>query len=101
MQTRERIFAYLVGGLLLAGLLWMVLTFDWSQQGSQFRQIGEEAFDRRSTAATSYEFVANSRTQQYWPNREPYISRIPRADRVFIRDRAALSKFVGYTPGPR
>lgn len=101
MQQRERIFAYVLLGLLLSWLLWLVFYFDWSQQGSQFRQIGEEAFERRSTAASSYEYVANARTRQYWPNREPYISRIPRADRVFIRDREALSKFHGYAPGPR
>jgi hypothetical protein len=101
MQQRERVFAYVVVGFMLLGLFWLLFNFDWTQQGSQFRQIGEEAFDRRSAAVTSYDYVANSRTQQYWPNREPYVSRIPKADRVFIRDRDALQKFHGYTPGPR
>lgn len=101
MPRRERLFAIVLGGIAAAAVLWLVFTFDWSQQGSQYRQIGEQAFQRRPVRAADYEYVADHGTKQYWPNREPYISRIPSSRRVYILDREALRQFKGYSAGPR
>lgn len=103
MAQRERLMGIVLAGSVLAGLMYLVFSFDWTTQGGQYRELGEEIGNRRSGAVRSadYAYVADSSSKQYWPNREPYVSRIPAANRVFILDDAALRKFRGYSPGPR
>jgi hypothetical protein len=79
----------------------MAFNFDWSQQGGQYRELGEALGERRAVRSSDYAYVANSRTKLYWPNQEPYISNIPAANRVYILDATALRQFKGYRPGPR
>jgi hypothetical protein len=94
-----------LAGLLAAGLaaaIWLAFQADSSQEGGQFRQLGESLGNRSGRVTTSdYAFVANSRTRQYWPNQPRYVNAIPANDRVWILDQETLRDFKGYRPGPR
>jgi hypothetical protein len=102
MSQRERVLAGLLLALLLGAVLWMAFGYDWSNEGGQYQQLGEQLANRRGGVNQSqYKYVANSRTSQYWPNQQRYVDAIPSGDRVFILDDEALSEFRGYRPGPR
>jgi hypothetical protein len=71
--------------------------------GGQFGQIGKELGEVRQGAARvgDYEFVADTSTKQYWPNKPRYVNAIARENRVYILDGETLKQFAGYRPGPK
>ncbi len=102
MKPREQKLAGLLLAVGLVAIMWFAYSADSSQEGGQFRQLGQQLGERRGGVNQSqYKYVANFRTKQYWPNQATYVSRIPAAERVFILDSAALADFRGYRPGPR
>jgi hypothetical protein len=104
MSPKQQLWTARIAGLVILGLLlWMLFAaVPLSQQGGQIRELGVELGQRaqeRIDVKRDYAYVADFTTMQYWPNREPYASRIPAGQRVYILDHEALKQFKGYTRG--
>ena len=94
--------ARIAGVVIIGGLLWMLFAVLPFTQSDQIRSIGRDLGQRaqeRVDVQRDYKYVADYKAMRYWPNREPYVSRIPRSQRVYILDDAALKEFKGYTRG--
>lgn len=92
--------------LLIASLTLVLVVFatasSCENQGGQYREMGEKlgTMSQEGTAPGSYAYVADMTTCQYWPNLPQYVDAIPSANRVYIKDVAALKEFKEYKPGP-
>jgi hypothetical protein len=102
-QNTQIWIARVVGLLVLGGLAWMLFAaVPPASQGGQYRQIGVELGQRVKKTGRipySYAYIADMQTKEYWPNQEPYISRIPKGRRIYILDDATLKQFKGYQRG--
>jgi hypothetical protein len=102
MSPKTQLWVARIAGLVILGvLLWMLFAVIPNKPSDQISNIGVELGQRAHEAvqAQDYAYVADYSTKQYWPNREPYVNRIPHEHRVYILDAEALKGFKGYTRG--
>jgi hypothetical protein len=102
MLRDQRLIILVVLLFLLFGLLLGLLLARQSGP-NQYAQLGEglsrRADDNR--AVRGFKYVADSHSGLYWPNEDKYVTRIPAANRVWIKDDEMLDQFKSYKPGPR
>jgi hypothetical protein len=92
--------ARMIGLVVLGALAWML--FSAVPRSGQIRSIGVELGQRVQQTGRipyNYKYVGDFKAKEYWPNIEPYVSRIPKDRRVYILDDAALKEFKGYRRG--
>jgi len=89
-------------GLLALVLVGFATAGSCTNQGGQYRQMGEQMgrMSQEGSVPGNMKYVVDIGTQQYWPNLPRYADAIPSARRVYVKDEEALAQFKEYTPGP-